>query len=233
MGGLAVKAKIVLRGRTLLVLFMLTGGCATQAQRQFQQMQEQGVATFRIVSACKAQVDATDVGRRIKQIFIVDENDPLAIEKMLINRISSESENKDIIDYRTMFQPCRTQAIEGFGKVHPLFVNLFAKWYSENDEMLLKIIKGEITVGDANAFTNKVSPLRTQAFTEADKEITQNLQNSHNFELQQRAAAAAALQQWSYQQQLLQQNQRIMNSLNRPTFSNCQLIGNNVSCTSY
>jgi hypothetical protein len=42
-------------------------------------------------------------------------------------------------------------------------------------------------------------------------------------ELQRRAAAASALQQWSYQQQVL-------NSLNRPTTTNCSVTGGFINC---
>jgi hypothetical protein len=219
--------------RSLYFLALFVGGCATQAQIQLQQMQQQTDEVDIRANACFQQARASDVGQRLLQILVGDESDTPALQKALINRVASEREKNDLIDFRTMQQPCRTQIIEGFSKVHPLLVNVWAKIFAENDEMVLKILKGEITIGDANAWSLKMSPLRLQAFTEVSMQINQELRNAHAFELQQRAAAALSLQQWAYQEQLLQQHQQVINSLNRPTYTNCRFIGNNVNCTSY
>jgi hypothetical protein len=228
-----VKSNRYLQIGLLYFLTLFIHGCATRAQIQFQQIQQQAQETARISKACGEQAKASDVGKRLQRILIMSENDPAALEKMMIDRVASEAERRDFIDYNNMIQPCRTQLIEGYSKVHPLFVNFWAKSFAENDEMGLKIVKGDITLGEANAWMNKITPLRRQAFFDAGREVDRQLQSAHVNELQHRAAAGAALQQWSYQQQLLQQNQQIIKTLNRPIQSNCYFIGNNVSCTSY
>jgi hypothetical protein len=56
--------------------------------------------------------------------------------------------------------------------------------------------------------------------------MNRDLLAAQQAELQQRAAAAMALQQWSYQQQVL-------NSLNRPTSTNCSVTSGYINCQSH
>ncbi len=123
--------------------------------------------------------------------------------------------------------------IEGIGKVHPVFVSLLAKWEAENAEMLLKVIKNQMTIGEWNTAHNRMLATRNREWAHIETQIVQQLETAHAYEIQQREAAASALQQWAYQQQLLQQNQQVINSLNRPTFVNCQYDGDFVQCTGF
>jgi hypothetical protein len=158
----------------LYFLALLIHGCATRAQMQSQRLQQQANETAKIAKACGEQAKASDVGKRLQRILIMSENDPAAFEKMMIDRVAAESERRDFIDYHNIIQPCRTQIIEGYSKVHPLFVNLFAKSFAENDEMALKMLKGDITLGDANAWMNKITALRRQAFFDVGRESIDN-----------------------------------------------------------
>jgi hypothetical protein len=55
---------------------------------------------------------------------------------------------------------------------------------------------------------------------------TENLQQAHNMEVQQRQAAVAAYQNWASRQQLIE-------SMNRSRTTNCRYIGNSIHCTTF
>lgn len=215
-----------------MVGFILAG-CATQAQMQYQHILTQHQYALEAVKACAKTVRGTEIWARLNTVFILEDNDPDAIRKMQIDRYANEQEKEDIVEYRRNFQPCRQLALEGFSKVHPLYVNMLASWFTENDEYLLKLIRNEITVGEDNRISEKRRGQRLKEETDIDSQIVQQLQAAHEYEVQNRAAAAAALQQWSFQQQLLLQNQQLINSLHGSAMTNCQFIGNQMRCTTY
>jgi hypothetical protein len=73
----------------------------------------------------------------------------------------------------------------------------------------------------------------TEKLTEVAQRMGAELDARHRQEMAQRAAAAQAFSQSMYQQQLLNQNQQIINSANRPVTTNCNRFGNTTNCTSY
>lgn len=208
-------------------------GCATQAQMQYQQMLTQSQHAQKVYVDCQKGAQGTETWARLNSTFVLEANDTNAIRKMAIGRSATAEEKADLMEYRTKLQPCRQQALEGFGMVHPLYVSMLARWFSENDDLLLKLIKDEITVGEANRLSENKRSERIHEDMDASTQVAQQLQAAHQYELQNRAAAAAALQQWSFQQQLLQQNQQMINSLQRPAMTNCRFVGNQMYCTTY
>jgi hypothetical protein len=67
----------------------------------------------------------------------------------------------------------------------------------------------------------------------AGESIQRGLQQSHNAEVQRRQAASVALQNWAYQQQVLQQNQQMINTMNQPRTMNCQYVGAMLNCSTF
>lgn len=224
----------------LSFLALIAASCATQAQRQFQEMNMRAEEAFKANEACYDAAEATPAGQRTTEFLITKANDPEAIQKMAINRYVTDEEKQVIIDYRNSVQPCRSEMIEAFSKIHPDFVNLLAKWYAKNDEDILRIVEGEVTIGESNKDLNNLIPKRRAEWTRVSEKVVAQLQSAHQSEMQNRAATAAALQRWSYQQQLLHQNQQMINALQRSTFTqpsikqtNCRFIGSTLNCTTY
>jgi hypothetical protein len=210
---------------------MLTG-CATQAQKQHQQMQTQLQYTLSENKRCQAEMKKEEAHQRVEATLISGENDPNAIKKMLINRVATQAEKEDLMVVYDRLAVCRKNTLNNLGSVHPDFVALLARWYSENDETLVMILKEEVTIGAANEVLNKRFAKRNDEWNAVANGIYQQLQTSYQIEMANRQRAAAAMQQWNYQQQL-QQNQQLINSLNRPTTTNCYQVGNNINCTNY
>ena len=212
---------------------LLVAACATQSQKQVQIMRSQ-IDYFATESEkCNSPIEQTDIYRRANQIMILPVDDPDAFHKMTIDRFATQSEKDDLLQLHSMVSVCRKQNIENAGKIYPSLVGVVAHLYAENDAALARLMNDAITIGEANVLTNNArADFDTESYS-AFRDINQELSSAHQSELQDRQRAAAFLQQWSFQQQLLMQNQQLINSVNKPTVTNCNYIGNTFSCRSH
>ena len=203
-------------------------GCATQAQRAMQDMNAKIEQTNRQYEKCGDESLKTPSVVRLTDKVIFDARD-YDFRLLIIEEFASENDIADLLQLYADYQPCRRQFLEGLGRAHPAFMSLMVKLYAESDENLLRLVKGELSFGEANKRGVDLYSRYLIRWNETGIAITKNLDVSHRYEIQQRQVAGAALRQWVYQQQLL-------NSLNqapRTTFTNCSFIGNQVHCTSY
>ena len=185
-------------------------------------------------SSCFNQSKASDIYKQLNEVLIIDGRyDHRKIQKMALDRFATGEEKGWLLDFLEMNRPCRQIALEGSAEMHPLFVSMFASWFAENDETTVAIIQDEITLGDANRTINRRGPQRQAESIRLGQGITQGLEASHQQQEQQRVVATGKLQQWLYQQQLLQQNQQYINSLYRPRTTQCQYVGYQLQCTTF
>lgn len=219
----------------LAVAALLLSACATpatQAQKQAQQMKTTIGQVINNVQICYSARKKDDAYQRINQIYILDENDPNALRKMMIDRYASEEEKEDFLKLQVLHDPCRRVALKGFGKVHPEMATLIASFYAENDELRAKLLKDKLTIGEANEIINNRIPKRKNAYNGVTHALHQQLNNSHQSEIKNRQRASAALQQTLYQQQILLQNQQAIDAARRPVNTHCSGWGNSINCTS-
>ena len=210
----------------LSAICIFVSACATQAQQQYKAMEAQLSHTIEGSKKCGADLQNEDAYQRSAQIFILGANDPDAVKKMTIERFATQSEKNDLMHLTSLQSSCRKMNLDNIGNVHSDFVTLLAGWYAENDEIIVNIVRDNMTIADANEVLNKRFSRRQHEWNSVASNVTKQLQGAHQSEMQERQRAAAALQQWNYQQQMI-------NSLNRPTTTNCHQFGNNINCTSY
>ena len=222
----------VYRFGLIAVLLSLTG-CATQAQKQSKTMETQWEHAASEQKLCKAELERSDAHQRIKDILILKPNDPNAVTKMTIERYATKQEKENLLAWNQHKSTCNKQFIENLGDVHLEFAMLAAKWSAEDDALLVHILKDKLTLGGANEVRHTRFSERNAQGLEVGKRVDQQFQNAHQSEMQRRQEAAATMQQWSYQQQLLEQNRKLLNSANSPTTTNCRSLGNTINCTSY
>lgn len=213
-----------------VILILPAAGCATQAQTRYQNVVTQAQQSVAAYDACNERLDKTDLFQRLDQTLIFAPNDARGIQKVAIKRTATDQEKRDILEYRSNNVPCKKAILEEIGQAHPLFVKVLATWFAEIDKHTLRLINDEITLGEANQNVVKLIPQRIRQWAAADYQIWQELQSADQYEPHNRTAAATALQRWSYQQQLLNQNQRMINAINGPSITNCRFIGNTVNC---
>ena len=85
-------------------LFVL-GGCATQAERQGQQMAVEWDDAQIKVNNCLQQARITKEYRVLNMKFILDTPDPAAAQKMAIHEFASQEDKNNAISYRATFKP--------------------------------------------------------------------------------------------------------------------------------
>ena len=105
--------------------------------------------------------------------------------------------------------------------------------YGKADANLLQLVKKQIDWGGYVTKAKAILDERRLGLLAASRRIEAELNASHQQEMAQRAAAAEAFSNTMYQQQLLNQNQQMINSVNRPVMTNCTHMGFSTNCTSY
>jgi len=236
--------KTVLLALLILTALTVLTGCATQAQRQAQQMQEQLKIADQAAMSCMKPVYFSAPGNRLNERFIFTAADPRTVEKLTIKGYATEQEIKDMLEYAALRTPCNTLAIREYGKAHSEYGIFTTKASSEMDEDVVKAIKKEITVAEFNQRTLDRINRYLNGYSQIQGRIYSQLNESHQQEIAQRQRAAEARQRWNYQQQVLAiqrqalniQRQKIMNQsiqpiLKRPEKTTCHFVGNEMHCT--
>jgi len=130
-------------------------------------------------------------------------------------------------------QNCRKIYLDGAAATPPFFLATFVESYSASDRVWAEAVAGKLTWGKFNEARKAIAAETQSKLAEADVKIRGQLQGQHQFEMEQRQRVAEAMQQWSYQQQQLMQNQQAINALNGPRTINCNYYGSTAHCTSY
>ncbi len=223
--------------RTLIALFAVSfiAACATQAQQQYQQMNNQYLAAFNAMNNCFLPIMKLPVFERLSKRLILENNDPNTVQKLANKDYVTDQEAEDMVNLSIIRKPCHKISIEEFGKVHPEYVVSLARIFTEADADVASAINKERTIGEINRRTlDRVNQWMAE-FTQIGQRITANLNQAHQYERQQRQKAVQALQTWSYQQQQLNNQQRMINAINmmRPVTTNCSYVGNSIVCRSF
>ena len=217
----------------LYVACIILSGCATQAQRQYQQLDMQYHSALSSMDSCIQPLLETAVVHRLRESFLLDTNDPRVVEKLALKTYVTQQEAKDVIDFSALRKPCHKLAIEEFGKIHPEYVVSLARIFAEADADLAKAINKELTIGDINQRTiDRVNRWQAE-FSQIGQRIASQLNQAHQYELAQRQLAAQALQAWSYQQQVLNNQQQLLKATTRPRTMNCYYIGTLLHCSQF
>lgn len=220
------KAMVVICSALLFL-----GGCATQAERQVQQMTVEWEDAQRKVNNCMKQARTTNEYQTLNKKFILDIPDPAAAQKMAIQEFASQEDKQNAILYRATFNPCVEIALTEWGQVHPAYAVAIAEYISQIDEGVSYLLTDKFTIGEYNIFTSRLSVAYERNLQQVNDSIQNNLSRSHQYEMEQRARAVAAFQNWNYQQQQLNQQQQMINAVNRPRTTTCSYIGRFLNCT--
>ena len=92
-------------------------------------------------------------------------------------------------------------------------------------------MRNEIDIGRFNEFLHDAYTKFYKDIETTHYEIAENLNQAHQYEMQKRMVAAQMMQNWGYQMQVLNQQQQMINAVNRPLTTNCRYIGQIWSCT--
>lgn len=211
-------------GRLILKVFfaLALAGCATSADREQSRMQTAMNQGSTAIAECSQRVKSTPeyaaIGRRLDR-----EAGPVSLQERASKAKATDAEIAQIYALHAATQPCWKLRIESASNVSPLFAGVFAARFTAADRNLLRLVKREITWGDYHL----AEEADAQKYLAEGRAIAQGLESriaaSREAELERRQRAAMFFQQWSFQQQLL-------NEQRRTRVTNCQYVGANISC---
>ena len=113
--------RLHMRFVNLIFIALILSGCATQAQKQAELMTKRYAELWNEAEQCYINNERNNqsVYNTFTPIFIEDENDPRAVQMMLISRHLTESEKTDFTKIIELNTRCRAIMIEGLADVHP------------------------------------------------------------------------------------------------------------------
>jgi hypothetical protein len=210
----------------LLLLALLASGCATGAQRQANYLAQTTVDTRSQANLCINEIYQRPEFAHLKtKMFLEPGNVTSAPLEYLSDKTRpSKSDIADVYKLHAALQPCRKAYIEGVGRVHPAYVTILVNSYSEADKLWVDFASGRVTWGEFNQRRADLGRQLAQQSNEVATMIASQLQNEHQFEMAQRQRAIESLQQWAYQQQVLE-NQRIAGMSAAASTLSCHYVG--------
>jgi hypothetical protein len=229
---------------------MLMSGCETTEPKKSQAQYEQERISSQLASTNEATKNCIEEAKKdvnIKRFYeeMMYENDTSPNKFALIT--TKDKPTKEQLEVMKLAIPqiskCRQSMISMLGGSPFQVVTL--KYQNATDAIYIKLLKGEMSIGDANEEKAKAAAQQKTDWSSTWDEINNRLRALHNSEMEGRRQAAAAMvpllmqqqQNQQMQQQMMyqQQMQYIMNNrpvLTSPTTTNCTTYGNQTNCTS-
>ena len=236
-----MKVKII-----ILALAMLLTGCEsmqqkTQAQVEYERVSKQISYRFEKMDACIAEVTKDpNVKKMYEEILAQSEKSTNKYQLMLINEKPTAEQIKVLMNALPVAKKCRER--DGLSGLPYKIVDL--KRSNALDMLYLKLLRSEITIGNANVEKSKIEADYATNWEQANNEMNARYNEMYNAEMTGRRQAAAAMMPYIMQQQqntLMQQQlmyqqqmQNIYNNrqiTNPTTTTNCSAFGNQINCT--
>ncbi len=195
-------------------------------------------------NTCQQEVRKSELYRKVYEEIFFENDESSNKFSMLANKNKPTNEQLEMLkDAIPIITKCRTPTIEA--NRNTPFITTTLKYFNAVDAMYIKLIRGEMTIGDANEERVKATAQRRIDWENASNELDTRLRAMHESEMQGRRQAAAAMlpylmqqqQNQQFQQQLFyqQQMQNIISNrpvMTSPTTTNCTTYGNQTNCTS-
>ena len=233
-----------------IAIVLLMSGCGTSKPTKSQAQYEQERISARVASSnmnTKTCVEEAKKDPQVQKFFneIMYEVDTSPNKFTLLT--NKEKINKDQIetlkDSILILNKCRQMRMTELAGLP--YQNTLLKYYNAVDSVYIKMLKGEISIGEANEERVKAVAQQRTDWSNAWSEIDNRLRSLHNSEMEGRRQEAAAMmpllmqqRQNQYNQQMQQDmlNQQQMNNifnnlLAPPRNTNCTTFGNQTNCT--
>ncbi len=217
----------------------------TQAQIEFERISETLVSAKARFDECKKSISTNNSIKTVNELILKDQNDDRKLEFLTSKNLISKEYKLAIKEAFPISNRCRGIALEGIAKAHPDLANVQANGYASFDFIMVDVINDKIkTVSELNRKYLEALSTYNSNWDEVEKRISTYLEQQHSAELQGRrveqqqrqSSTGAAIQNWMNAQQLFNKSlsqQNYINQATKPTYTNCNVIGNAVNCSSY
>jgi len=239
----------------IFMLMMILTGCETipkqyEPQKSQAQLENERIrftlsntdASFKI---CQDEVKKSNLLVKIYEEVFFENDESSNKYAMLANKNKPTNEQIELLkDSMPALTKCRQILISGHQSTP--FITSTLRQFNALDAIYIKLLKGEMTIGDANEERVKAEGQRKIDWANTGFELDARLRAMHESEMQGRRQDAAAMlpylmqqqqmQQMQQNQQMLQQ-QQIQNSIlqkpviRTPIQTQCYRNGNYVNCT--
>jgi len=208
----------------ILAFVLLLGGCATQAQRQFQAIKSGNTANAAQLKECGTAVYNSADFAPLRSHLPASVADA-TLQQLADASLASPEEVRAIYAIHPQMQQCRKTFLTNLAQTEPSLVPIFTTSFNKADDDLGAVTQRKLSWGDyLHRARDRSTQLQAQIQTE-DRRVVGELKEEHNAEIAQRQRAAEALAAWA-------QTQELINAANRPVITNCSSFGNTVNCMS-
>jgi hypothetical protein len=205
-------------------------GCAAQTEPDQRGVEARLRDALNQNARCEAWLQNKEVYQRLTSIMAFEVSG--AETKLHIDRHARDEEKRDLLTLNNLTAECRKRNLENFGDLHPEFVTLAARWFAQDDAVLLQLLRDEITLGQANRALVTSREQRAASSQNAAATITRELEAAGH-PTADLESANRALQRWYREQALLLEYQRDIGVPERAPLTNCYYRGQRVICETY
>lgn len=207
------------------LLALLLTACATAAQMQYMNLETSMKATSSSMQACLDNVKFSSDYSPIRENIPDDPVTP-TMEQMNDTSKATATQAKALKTTFPQIQKCRQDFLQQLNSYAPSLSPALIESWQEGDKLKLALINRKITWGHYVLSNKDVVIAAMQKMDTEWRNLATRFDQAHYAEIQQRQRAAAAMQQYN-------QNQQIINNMNRPRTTNCYGAYNSVNCTTY
>lgn len=225
-------------------------GNMSAAQVQSNQLSSKLKAGFEGYSQCSKESVNSPVGQQVtKSILVMSDEQENKFSLFSSKAKLNEQQKKYLTEFLVAQTKCR-KIMQDSASGTPYAV-AFTKIYSDSDSVAVKLLSGQLSIGEANLAREQLRVKRNEELAAVEKTLDSQFKNSHNSEVAQDdenrrrlVEAYRANQQAQQQQQIINQNQQLINSQiqqnmkpaapRTPVQTNCMNFGAGmISCSSY
>ena len=140
-----------------LLAVVLLAGCATSAENQTVQMNQDTKAVEQAYALCKGKVDSAIAALRLSESFVLGKNKSTNyLEKIADESYATDEQVADIHDYHADLIICRDKAVDSLQDINADYVVLVSKYFTEDDKITADVVEKKLTIGEANRKVNKL-----------------------------------------------------------------------------
>ena len=215
-----------MKGIYLFFGLLLLTSCATPAQMRAASIRQNALAALERAKLCLGNVMDDSGFQSLAVHMPMDLKGNPSMEQLIDNGVPNDGDTKKLIKLHDEIEPCRQQLVKDYMGIAPSIASILIDGYEKSDLITADLVQHKITWGEANKEHQALKAEITQKITEAAQEIDRGLAEENAAEIANRQRVFNNWMRW-------QQNQQLINTLNRPVTTNCTQFGNTTNCTSY
>lgn len=206
-----------------LVAVSLAACTATAAQQESQKIAQVSQISMNNLKACIQAANSKPQYLPIIHHITTPDNPDYKMAELTDDTKPTKAEAQLLMALHDDKIPCKKVAMDEMWSVTPSLVPIMNNLMTRRDEVMLRLVKRQITWGQAAQEDQRIVAEMMPQFAAASVQIKRDLDNAHQTELAQRQAESDAMMQWYMQQEMIR-------AMNRPQRTRCHTHGSHTDC---